>query len=206
MVSEHGRLCIFARAPVLGSVKSRLARTLGEDAALAAHEEMVCQTLEELSCVLGIRSELWIAGAIDHPLVGQWAERWRMPVYPQHGNDLGARMFHAMTRCLELSPFGIVVGTDCPSVTAAYVREAALQLRDRELVLGPAEDGGYGLIGLSTCALQLFDGIPWGSARVLDETLKRAAASGLRYALLETVWDVDEPADWARYLATRPER
>lgn len=167
---------------------------------MAAHESLVTATLDRLSRVPGLRSQLWIAGKLDHPVVSEWARVWGLPVLQQRGSDLGARMLDALNRCLATGPYGIVVGTDCPAVTGAYVVEAARHLMDCPLVIGPAEDGGYGLIGLSRPAPELFTGIPWGSDAVLEETLERARAANIRYRLLDTVWDVDEPSDWARYL------
>lgn len=197
----RGGLCIFARAPERGRVKTRIARALGEATALAAHERLVSNTLQRLARVPGMRSELWIAGPADHPGVRRWAQNSGLPVRQQRGGDLGARMLHAVEQCLAAGPFGMVVGTDCPTITAPYVTEAARQLEQCAMVLGPAEDGGYGLIGLSRSAPELFLDMSWGSDAVLDETLARAQRLGISYRLLEVVWDVDEPSDWNRYLA-----
>lgn len=202
-MSKPTRLCIFARAPVLEEVKTRLARTLGAEAALAAHEELVGLALNQLANVAGMHSELWIAGATDHPTVLEWSRSWQLPVLAQQGDDLGARMSHAVQTCLAEPALALVVGTDCPGITAAYVQQAATALRDHDLVLGPAEDGGYGLIGLRIPAPELFEDVLWGTDAVLQQTLDRAVRSGLSYTLLATVWDVDEAADWVRFLANR---
>ena len=90
---------------------------------------------------------------------------------------------------------------DCPELTAAYVRDAAGYLGDHDLVLGPAEDGGYGLIALGRPAPKLFADEPWGSSAVLRDTLARADDAGLSVKLMGTIWDVDDGADWARYQA-----
>lgn len=197
------RLCVFARAPVLGEVKSRLARTFGEAAALAAYQELVTVALDHLARVPGIETELWIAGALDHPGVVEWSRQWGLPISRQQGADLGARMRYAIDACLADGTPGMVVGTDCPTITAGYVQQAAADLDDHDLVLGPAQDGGYGLIGLRLPAPTLFADMPWGSDRVLAETLARAREAGLDYRLLETVWDVDEPEDWVRFNSNR---
>ena len=198
------RLCIFARAPVLGEVKSRLARTFGEVAALAAYRELCATAFDHLAKVPGIETELWIAGAADHPDVVEWSARWDLPISRQQGADLGARMRFAIDACLGDGMPGLVVGTDCPTITASYLQHAAAELDSHDLVLGPAEDGGYGLIGLRLPAPTLFEDMPWGSDRVMSETLARAKKAGLDYRLLETVWDVDEPEDWVRFSSSRP--
>jgi rSAM/selenodomain-associated transferase 1 len=202
-VSNLARLCIFARAPVLHKVKTRLASSIGAQAALAAHEELVSLALSQMAKVPGLASELWIAGPTDHPTVVQWSEGWQLPIVAQQGDDLGARMSHALQRCLDEGAQGLVVGTDCPAITSGYVQRAARSLNSHDLVLGPAEDGGYGLIGLRKPAPALFEDIHWGTDTVLRETLDRALRVGLSYELLPTIWDVDTAADWDRFRARR---
>jgi rSAM/selenodomain-associated transferase 1 len=202
-VSLPARLCIFARTPVLNAVKTRLARSIGAEAALTAHEELVCLALSQMACVPGLICELWIAGATDHPAVVQWSQRWQLPIVAQQGHDLGARMSHAIQTALDESDRAIVVGTDCPGITSGYVQQAAAALDRHDLVIGPAEDGGYGLIGLRKPAPGLFENMRWGTDSVLRDTLDRAVRIGLSYELLTTVWDVDNAVDWARFRASR---
>jgi glycosyltransferase A (GT-A) superfamily protein (DUF2064 family) len=95
-----------------------------------------------------------------------------------------------------------LVGTDCPPIDATYVDAAFDALSGRDLVLGPAEDGGYGLIAMRSIAPSLFKGISWGGPDVLAETLDAARGSDLDVALLGMIWDVDTPEDWHRYRAT----
>ncbi len=196
-----GCLCIFARAPELGRVKTRLARTLGDEIALAAHERLVGQCLAALSSLTELQRELWIAGPTDHPGVRRWAHRWQLPVVAQRGADLGARMAGTMGDVLARAPFALIVGTDCPTLDATYVRRAVVALQSHDAVLGPAEDGGYGLIGLRRPLPTLFEDVSWGTATVTEETLARAKAAGLDMALLDRLWDVDTAADWERLLA-----
>ncbi len=199
------RLCIFARAPVLGKVKTRLAGQIGAAAALAAHEELVCHTLDRLASVPELECQLWIAGAADHPGVLRWARRWALPVLVQRGDDLGARMCHAIETSLAEASAAVIVGTDCPGITADYVRQAAFALQENDLVLGPAEDGGYGLIGLRRSVPECFENVAWGTDLVLAQTIALARERGLSYRLLDEVWDVDDERGWARYRsAVRP--
>lgn len=193
------RLCLFARPARFGQVKSRLAAGLGEEQALDAYRRLLRDTLQRLARVPGIPAELWLAGTPDPWVLSQAAEfglRWRR----QRGADLGARMALALDDCLAGGAAGLIVGSDCPPIDAEYVRAAAAVLTDHDLVLGPAEDGGYGLIGLSRGCAALFEGVPWGTSQVLVRTLEIAGRAGLTVALLDTVWDVDTPADWQRYL------
>jgi hypothetical protein len=194
----NARLCIFTRVPVLGRVKSRLAAKLGEAAALRAHETLVEDTLRRLAAVPGVRAELWVD---DHPnaRVADWCREWQLALRQQQGADLGERMHRALADCLACGEWGIVVGTDCPPIDAAYVRRAVRALALHDLVLGPAEDGGFGLVGLSKPVPGLFDGVAWGGDQALRGTLANAIRLRLRICLLPAIWDVDEVDDWQRW-------
>jgi glycosyltransferase A (GT-A) superfamily protein (DUF2064 family) len=116
----------------------------------------------------------------------------------QRGRDLGERMHHALGR----NPGAILIGTDCPALTAADLRRAArLLCGGYEAVLAPAEDGGYALIALRRVAPEIFRNIAWGTSSVYAETVKRLA--GYRWRALRTVWDVDRPEDLPRLRALR---
>lgn len=197
-------VCIFARAAVLGAVKTRLAATLGAQAALDAHVRLVQDTLSRLTRVDGVSTELWLDHA-QHPVGRQWGRRWQVPVRQQVGDDLGARMHHALLSGLDRGCRTLVVGTDCPAIDGHYLRSAVMALEQHDVVLGPAEDGGYGLIGLRRSAPELFQNIPWGTGDVLDASLAAGARAGLSVCRLDEIWDVDTAADWCRYLRTSGE-
>lgn len=122
-------------------------------------------------------------------------------IYLQSGQDLGARMAGAIQQTLQDEQLEsvILIGTDCPALTIDYLEQALLALESgSDVVLGPAEDGGYVLIGMRRAIPAVFAGIPWGSDQVLTRTLEALAADGLSYSLLERLWDVDRPEDLAR--------
>jgi hypothetical protein len=99
-----------------------------------------------------------------------------------------------------------LIGTDCPEINGEYLQAAFKALETTDLVLGPAEDGGYGLIGLNRAAPTLFEDVPWSSEEVLEVTVRKAEDAGLRVKLLPEIWDVDHPADverWQRLNAAR---
>lgn len=200
------RLCIFARTPQLGAVKRRLAAELGDTDALRAHEALVEDTLARLAEVPGVVSELWVGGE-PNAVVERWARRWSLAVRRQQGVDLGARMHHALTESLAAAPAALIVGVDCQGIDADYLGEAIAHLARADVVLAPAEDGGYGLIGARRSARRglsgLFDDMPWGTGDVLKLTLERCRSGQLRCSLLPEIWDVDTPADWQRFLARR---
>jgi rSAM/selenodomain-associated transferase 1 len=202
-------LIIFAKAPVAGESKTRLIPLLGEEGAVQAHEELVRRVLAEVSPLASDTSEfmacLW--GASAHPTLGAWADEYGLSSQLQANGDLGQRMAHALESSLGAgAEQAILIGSDCPEMNAAYIRDAKTALAEADLVLGPAEDGGYVLIGINnTPALAeaykaLFTDVDWGSNRVLQQTVAKANVAGLTVALLDPRWDVDRPADWQRYL------
>jgi rSAM/selenodomain-associated transferase 1 len=200
--SPQRRLCVFARAPDLGRVKRRLAAELGDLVALDAHIRLVEDTLTRCSGRADWTTELWIAdGEAAHPTVSEWCRRFRVSFARQEGGDLGARMHHALSRTIDQGALPVLIGCDCPDIDAAYVSAAFAGLENASLVVGPAEDGGYGLIGLRSAVPELFNGLPWGGGDVLEETLRRAAGLGLSVRLLDRIWDVDSAADWRRYVS-----
>lgn len=194
-------LCLFTRAPGLGEVKRRLAADIGDDAALDAHCRLLRHAINQLADIDGVVTELWVAGPVTS--VAGLAPPG-MTVRAQGEGDLGMRMSDALEDALARSPRAAVVGSDCPGIDGSYVAEAFRALERSDVVLGPAEDGGYGLIGVTgTRAIplrELFQRIPWGGDRVLEETLERARTCSLEVALLREIWDVDDAADWQRFL------
>ena len=190
------RVAVFARAPERGRVKTRLAPALGVDGALEAHVALVETTL---AAVAGgaFDAELWFAGARNDALVA-WADRFGLRLVEQPQADLGERMLAALRAGAQ-----VVVGTDIPEMSAEYIEDALRRLDDADVVLGPVEDGGYCLIAMKEPHAALFRGIEWGAQDVLERTLARAADAGLGVALLDTLWDVDDPEEYARWRGKR---
>lgn len=190
------RLAIFAKAPVLGQVKTRLAAHLGERVALAAYRDLLASTLAALQAGgPAFAPELWVAGYSAE--VEEW--RRRLPVFAQPEGDLGVRMAAAFA-----DGVAALVGCDIPALTASYVDRALAALDDADLVLGPTEDGGYCLIAMDRPHLEVFADIPWSTSEVLAATRRRA--EHLRVVALEPLWDVDDVTGWARWNATRADR
>ena len=186
---DRPRLAIFARAPRRGQVKTRLARDVGEDAAFAAYQELLAATLNELAPGRGrFAPEIWVEG--DAPEVDEW--RQRFPVIRQPNGDLGARMAAAFDQGVR-----VLVGCDIPALTAGHVDAALGLLAEADVVLAPTEDGGYCLIAMNAPQARLFEAIPWGTERVLADTL--AAAGALVVRLLPALWDVDDGTDLVRW-------
>ena len=193
-------LIVFARVPRLGEVKTRLAAAVGASAALEAHRMLLVRTLETgARCSAFESRSLAIAG---HDVEGECmrlADRWGYGLASQRGGDLGARMAGAIDAACEGGALAVLVGSDCPELSADDLDQAVNALEGNDVVIAPAEDGGYVLIGCANPGLPIFEGVAWGSARVFEQTLLCAERAGLRVARLRTLWDVDEASDWKRW-------
>ncbi len=193
-MSRDGDLVqIFARAPQPGRVKTRLIPALGAAGAARLHAQLLRRTLATVASA-GLPAELWVTPDGCHPLFREAG----LPCRLQQGADLGARMQHALSAGLARAARVVLIGCDCPVLDGEYLAAAFAALETHDAVLGPAEDGGYVLIGLRRPAA-VFDGIEWGGERVLAQTRARLAAAGLAWRELDTLWDVDRPADLVRW-------
>jgi rSAM/selenodomain-associated transferase 1 len=188
-------LIVFARAPVPGRVKTRLVPLLGEQGATRLYVQLVERTLRTALAARIGRVELYCAPGINSPYFRKIHERFGISLRPQGRGNLGERMYRALRR----HPGALLIGSDCPALRPSDLRAALRALRaGADAVLSPAEDGGYPLIGLRRVSRRLFDGVSWGSARVLEQTRRRLVRLGWRWTELRTLWDVDRPEDVAR--------
>ncbi|HET9846142.1 MAG TPA: TIGR04282 family arsenosugar biosynthesis glycosyltransferase [Nitrospira sp.] len=194
-------LVIFAKAPVPGGVKTRLCPPLTADEAATIHGTFVLDTLERTKAAvtkLKLHADRYLACAPSSSLAffRILEERQAVSLIEQEGEDLGARMNRA---CETLFQRGyqqvLIVGTDVPSLPLDYYRQALDQLERHDVVVGPALDGGYYMIGLKKLLPALFQGIPWSTDRVLTMTREKAVDMGLRVALLPEWRDVDTLED-----------
>lgn len=185
----------FARAPREGSVKTRMTPHLSAAGARDLHCELVdwtCRTL--LASGLG-DVEIHVAGDTGQPLFECCRALGAAAIVPQQGADLGERMYHAMRGGLARYGTVILVGSDCPGIDGAYLRRAVFALDEAPLVLGPAIDGGYVMIGARSIEPGLFRDIPWGTGEVYARTRAALGRSGARWAELPALADIDRPED-----------
>ena len=189
---------MFAKAPVPGAVKTRLAALLGADGAAALHAGLVRRALAAAVSARVGSVELWCSPDESHAFFAQCAREFGITLRRQEGANLGARMGHAVDDALAAGFSSLVIGTDCPALAAEALREAARELRRHDAVLKPAEDGGYVLIGFSRAIPGVFDGIEWGGEHVARDTRERLQRERAGWKELATTWDVDRPEDYAR--------
>ncbi len=200
-----GSLGILARRPLAGSVKSRIARDLGDLFAAQLYEAMLLDLLDLLA-----PQDLRVPGgrrviAFDPPESGEWFDSNAPAAFalrPQVGGGLGERMVDFFEGEFEAGvQSAVLIGSDSPTLDTNLLVSAFLCLDQNDVVIGPAFDGGYYLIGMRRPQPRLFEGVDWGSARVLAQTLERMEHTGLRLALLPPWYDVDTIDD-VRFLST----
>ncbi len=202
----------FAKLPVLGQVKTRLAERIGQEAALAAHCRLIAHGVDAWRVApvgtLPWDYELWWSTDPSPPAT-QFLEGHRqqrvIQEQVQAPGDLGVKMAQALCHgILRGYQSVIIVGSDCASVDGAYIAGGFNALETSDLVLGPAEDGGYVLIGFRAgvqpeSLSRALTGVTWGTNQVLQETVINAKAVSLNVQLLDERWDVDEESDWLRF-------
>ena len=195
-----GKIIIFAREPVVGKVKTRLASSIGDDEAVKIHIDMLKNTVEMACDSYLAKVELHVLGNKNHSLFQALVRQYGITVHLQRGKDLGERMFYALQHSLDNDTYCLLIGTDCPVMTTDYLASALDILEQRQdVVLGPSEDGGYVLIGARQVQISWFSGISWGSHHVLELSRRKIIASGTRYRELQPLWDIDLIQDLRRW-------
>ena len=195
------RIQVFARAPVAGEVKTRLHPLLGPAGSAELHACLVRHTLEKLANAHLCPLELWCTPGCEHPFFAHCHRDHDLSLHRQPAGDLGERMYGALAAALCHCRAAILVGTDCPALAPEDIDAGCRALQTgSDIVLGPATDGGYYLVGMHTARRALFTGIDWGGSAVLAQTLAQAGKLGLRVKLLERHDDLDTPADYRRLL------
>jgi rSAM/selenodomain-associated transferase 1 len=195
-------LMVFCKAPVPGQVKTRLMPALSARQAADIHVQLSERTLKLAAQSRLCPVQLWCAPATDHDFFTASATIYRLELRQQHGADLGERMHLAFESALAVYPHALLMGCDCPSLTESDLEEAVMALRQgHDLVLAPAEDGGYVLIGLNRPCPELFNDMAWGTSQVLAQTRARIDRLHLRHHELREQWDLDTVSDLDRYRA-----
>jgi len=192
-------ILVFAKAPVPGRVNTRLAAAIGDERAAELHANLMQRTLAmAVAADLGPIT-LCCAPDTSHPCFQDAVASCGVTLATQNGADLGERMYRALATALEDCAASIIIGTDCPFLDSGYLSAAAKVLAAGQvpMVIGPAADGGYVLLGASRIHPSLFDDVPWGTHRVLPITRQRLQALDWPWRELAPLNDIDRPEDLA---------
>ena len=208
---DRTSLNIFAKAPILGTVKTRMSPPLSPAQCLRLHEALLNHTLARMRPLIagGVEASLCLTGTLQEALEQarrMEAEGFGLDV--QQGAHLGERLSHALTTRFRQGYSRVIfVGTDCPGLGSNAVRDAVRALNRQEVVVGPAQDGGYYLIGFAACLPEILRGIPWGTPAVYETTLDRLRRRRVRWKSLERKADLDTFGDLKQFCRqTCPEK
>jgi uncharacterized protein len=197
-------IAILAKAPVAGFAKTRLIPALGAAGAAALQDWLLRHAVRQaLAADIGPVT-LWCAPDPDHPAFTRCRQLGAVDLCTQPESDLGERMRHAIAESPTRAGT-LVIGTDCPGLTPAILRNAATALADHDATVIPAEDGGYVLIGMQSAATEVFTDITWSSDQVMIQTRQRLASNGWRWREFDPLWDVDRDSDLPRLYQHFPE-
>jgi rSAM/selenodomain-associated transferase 1 len=189
-------LIIFIKNPERGKVKTRLASTVGDDQALAVYRALLTHTRRLAESLDVVDRLLFYSAFIDRD--DDWPAS-SFEKFLQRGPDLGARMHQAFITALSDHEKAVIIGSDCPSLTADIIQEAFAQLDQHDFVIGPAEDGGYYLLGMKEVHPQLFFDITWSTSAVFSTTMERIEALGKSCHRLPELSDIDNEEDWKKH-------
>jgi rSAM/selenodomain-associated transferase 1 len=193
---DKSALIIFVRNPVLGQVKTRIAKDLGNETTLKIYEKLLAHT-HSITCDIDVDVFVFYADYINN------ADLWSEGSYKkrlQAGNDLGERMKDAF---IEVSSEGYenicIIGSDCFELTTSILSDAFASLNNNDFVIGPSEDGGYYLLGMSKPIYEVFEKKAWSSDKVYPDTINDIKRKQLSLHVLPTLSDVDTFEDCKKY-------
>lgn len=192
-------ILVFSKAPVVGQVNTRLVPYITAEQAASLHEELTHNRLRMCTTADLCDVQLWCSPDTRHPFFFDCRQRYGVQLHTQNGNDLGERMSAALQTMLGRYKKIIIIGTDAPALDIDTIDAVVNQLEHSDIVLVPAEDGGYVLLGASKHHQDLLVDVPWGTESVLASTVCNIERLGLSYSLLGECWDVDRPEDLERY-------
>jgi len=200
-------LLIFVKYPEPGKVKTRLARDIGKEKAAKIYRAIAEIVINHVSRSSEHKTTIFFDPPERGTDIEKWLENNRCELFPQEGNSLGEKMTNAFAKAFSLgAEKAVIIGTDCVEISDEIVSQAFNALQTVDVVLGPAEDGGYYLLGLKKLVPEIFDGIKWSTDLVLDQTLERVREKGLGFRLLKTLRDIDTVSDLNEKLLLKNEK
>jgi hypothetical protein len=194
---------IFARLPQKGKVKTRIAKTLGEKFAVDFYKACAENTFNECRKIASNNLDIYIfyADKNDKKLMKNWAGS-EFRLFPQSGEDLGKRMLNAFKQVFaEGVRRAILIGTDIPGISSKVISDSLISLCKSDVVIGPAKDGGYYLIGMNKLYGFLFEKIEWGSGKVFSDTLNRISLHNIERQIVAELYDIDTEEDLKNWMS-----
>ena len=185
---------VFVKTPIIGEVKTRLIPLLGPQGAYELQRELTYRLVYSLK-KSGADLELWTDKDTSDPFLGGLG----VPLKKQSGENLGIKMANALVAGLKEYKKVALVGADLPELDQFYLADVCEKLENFPIVVGPATDGGFGVIGVKEFDTSIFDGLRWGGSEVFRDLANNILKAGLSYYAAPTLWDIDLPDDYQRY-------
>ena len=193
-------IIVFAKAPIPGQVNTRLIPDIGVEAATCLQSELIHSRLKSLRENKLCETQLWCSPDIEHEFFQDCNNQYGVALLKQRGNGLGERMSLAIKESLQHHKRVVLIGTDAPSLSEDQIEIAINKLAENnDVVIAPAEDGGYVLIGMSHYCDAIFQSVSWGTDNVLQTTRNKIKANSLLSFELKSCWDIDRMEDYQRY-------
>jgi rSAM/selenodomain-associated transferase 1 len=192
---KKAALIIFQKNEELGKVKTRLAVTVGEEKALEIYRILISYTYQVIQD-LPLTTYIFFSNFIPNS-VADIPSNFVLRL--QEGENLGERMSNAFQLLFKSGYQRILIlGTDCAQLESRHITDAIQKLDEKDVVIGPAEDGGYYLLGMKKSTTSLFEGIEWSTSQVFSQTIEKLTQAELSYGIIETLSDVDVEEDWEK--------
>ena len=191
-------LQIFAKAPVSGEVKTRLAADIGDVDACEVYKQLLSNTLKN-GVSKDWKTEIWCTPDDQHPFLKKLSEQYKVSQRIQYDGSLGQRMLSALQHGQIKAQKVVLIGSDCPVMSLDTIQAAFNALDTYDVVFSPAEDGGYVLVGCSRTSEEMFEEVEWSVAETLEQSMSALKRCGLSYQLLPVLWDVDTLIDLKRW-------
>lgn len=188
-------LIIFIKNPELGKAKTRIAKTMGDEKALAIYKELLQHTLDT-TLQVDCHRHLFYSEHINHE--DQWSETDFIKQL-QIAGGLGDKIKAAFDTVMQTAEACLIIGSDCGDMSADILHQAFTALQSHDVVLGPTFDGGYYLLGVSKPGLELYDGIAWSTESVYEQTVAKVNAANATYFELPKLHDIDYEEDYLRW-------
>jgi len=193
---EKTSLIVFLKYPEPGKVKTRLAKDVGEKRAAEIYSKMVTTILEQVINSTSYRTIIYYDPPDKLDEIIRWLRKNDLSYSAQSGKTLGDRITNAFKEVFDSgTDKAVIIGTDCVDVFSDTIREAISVLGNKDVIVGPAEDGGYYLLGLNKHRPEIFKDIKWSTEEVLKQTIEKILDHNLSYALLRTLNDIDNVND-----------
>lgn len=194
-MSQQAVIIVFVKNPELGKVKTRLAQGVGDQMALKIYKALLQHT-KEVVLEIDTNRLLFYSQVIAHNDGWQASD---FEKYLQSDGDLGQKMSEAFKQAFQHGTPVLIVGSDCAQINSNIIKEGLEQLQNHDFVIGPAEDGGYYLLGMKNFQPSVFQDIEWSTETVLSKTLNIIDNNKWTYHLLPELSDIDYIEDWQKH-------